>query len=137
MGTVPAGSVFEQNSFFFCFFFFVCVCVFFFFRDTWGMTLGSRKVSKRSSDPRIAYPEDIDHLRDLVLVVGIVAPFTPLRVGTRGNFVLSSPRGGMGPGDVCRVRPAAVRHRRARQSSGTGMCGDCTRVLWVPGTRGQ
>ena len=28
-------------------------------------------------------------------------------------------------------------HGRARQSSGTGPCGDCRRVLWVPGPRGQ
>ena len=28
---------------------------------------------------------------------------------------------------------AAVRHGRARQSSGTGPCGYCRRVLWSPG----
>ena len=33
--------------------------------------------------------------------------------------------------------PAAVHQRRARQSSGTGPCGDCRRVLWVPGPRSQ
>ena len=37
--------------------------------------------------------------------------------------------------------PAAVGYGRARQSSGTGPCGDCRRVLWVPGlgnkTRGS
>ena len=33
--------------------------------------------------------------------------------------------------------PAAVRHRRARLSSGMGPCGDCRRVLWIPGPRGQ
>ena len=32
---------------------------------------------------------------------------------------------------------AAVRHGRARQSSGTGPCGYCRRVLWVPGPAGQ
>ena len=32
---------------------------------------------------------------------------------------------------------AAVRHGRARQSSGTGPCGYCKRVLWVPGPAGQ
>ena len=32
---------------------------------------------------------------------------------------------------------AAVRHGRAMQSLGTGPCGDCRRVLWVPGPRGQ
>ena len=43
----------------------------------------------------------------------------------------------MGKGDLCRVPPAAVRHGRARQSSGPGPCGDCGRALWVPGPRGQ
>ena len=32
---------------------------------------------------------------------------------------------------------AAVRHGRTRQSSGTGPCGYCRRVLWVPGPAGQ
>ena len=32
--------------------------------------------------------------------------------------------------------PAAVRHWRTRQSSGTGPCGDCRRVLLVLGPRG-
>ena len=39
----------------------------------------------------------------------------------------------MGTGDLCRVPPAAVRHGRARQSSGTGLCGDCRRFPWVQG----
>ena len=33
--------------------------------------------------------------------------------------------------------PAAVRHWRARKSSGTGSCEDCRNVLWEPGPRGQ
>ena len=32
---------------------------------------------------------------------------------------------------------AAVRHGRARQSSGTGPCGYCRKVLWVLGPAGQ
>ena len=40
-------------------------------------------------------------------------------------------------GDLCRVPAALVRHGRARQSSETGPYGDCRRVLWVPGPRGQ
>ena len=67
----------------------------------------------------------------------VVDPFAPLGVGTRGKFVLSSPRGEMGPKDVCRVPQAVVRHGRARQTSESGPCGDCRRVLWVPGPRGQ
>ena len=37
---------------------------------------GGRHVAKRSSDPRVAYPEVRVHLRDLVRVVRIVAPGT-------------------------------------------------------------
>ena len=70
-------------------------------------------------------------------VVGIVAPFAPQGAGTRGKFVLSSPREEVGQGDVCRVPLAAVRHGRARQTSESGPCGDCRRGLWVPGPRGQ
>ena len=33
--------------------------------------------------------------------------------------------------------PAAVHHGRSRQSSGTGPCGYCRRVLWVPSPVGQ
>ena len=33
--------------------------------------------------------------------------------------------------------PAAVHPGRASQCSGTGPCGYCRRVLWVPGPRGQ
>ena len=43
----------------------------------------------------------------------------------------------MGTGDLCREPLAAVHHGRARQSSGTGLCGYCRRVLWVPGPRGK
>ena len=43
----------------------------------------------------------------------------------------------MGPGDVCRVPLVAVRHGRARQTSESGPCGDCRRVLCLPGPRGQ
>ena len=47
------------------------------------------------------------------------------------------PTGEMGTGDLCWVSPAALRHELARQGSGTGPGGDCSRVLWVPGPRGQ
>ena len=43
----------------------------------------------------------------------------------------------MGTGDLCRVPPAVVHPGRARQYSGTGPCGYCRRVLWVPSPRGQ
>ena len=47
-------------------------------------TTGDRQVAKRSSDPRVASPEVKVQVRDLVRVVDIVAPFTPLGVGIRG-----------------------------------------------------
>ena len=115
MVTGPAGSVFGENSF---------------YREIWGTGRGGRHVAKYSSDPRQAYPEVKLQGRDLVRVVGIVAPFAPMGAGTRGKFVLSSPRGEMGPGDARRVPLAAVRHGRARQTSESGPCGDCRRVLW-------
>ena len=87
--------------------------------------------------PRVANTGVKVLVRDLVRIVGIVDPFAPRGVGTRGQFVSSSPRRLMCTGDLCRVPPAAVRHGRARQSSGTGPCGHCRRVLWVPGPRGQ
>ena len=43
----------------------------------------------------------------------------------------------MDTGDLCRVPQAAVRLGRARQSSGTGPCGDYRRVMWLPGPQGQ
>ena len=48
---------------------------------------------KRSSNPRVAYPEVKLQVLDLVRVVGIVAPFAALGVSTREKVVLSSPRG--------------------------------------------
>ena len=50
-------------------------------------------MAKRSSEPRVAYPESKVQVRDLVRVVGIVAPFAPRGVGTRGKFLLSSSSG--------------------------------------------
>ena len=123
MGTGPEGSVFGENSF---------------YREMWGTRRGGgHHVAKCSSDHRQTLPEVKLQGRDLVRVVDVVAPFAPLGAGTRGKFVLSSPRGEMGPGDVCRVPLVAVRHGRARQTSETGPCGDCRRVLWVPGARCQ
>ena len=50
---------------------------------------GVRHVAKRSSDPRVAYPEVNVQVRDLVRVVGIVALFAPRGFSIRGKFVLS------------------------------------------------
>ena len=92
----------------------------------WGG--GGRHMAKRNSDPRVAYPEVKHQVRDMVRVAGIVAPFAPVGPFTRRKFVLSSPREKMGTGELCRMPPVAVCHRRARQTSGTrriieGSCG--------------
>ena len=46
-------------------------------------------MAKRSSDPRVAYPEVNVQVRDLVRGVGIVAPFAPRGFSIREKFVLS------------------------------------------------
>ena len=110
-------------------------------------------MAKRNSDPRIAYPEIKFQVRDILRVAGIVATFAPVGAFTRGKFVLSSFREKMGTGDgtgpsascVCCCplcptggrTPAAVRHGRARQTSGTEPCEDYRKVMWLPGPRGQ
>ena len=60
MVTGPAGSAFGDNSF---------------YREIWGTSRGGRHVAKRSSEPRVSYPEIKVHVRDLVRVVESVAPF--------------------------------------------------------------
>ena len=115
MGTGPTGSVFGENSF---------------YRETRGTRLGGRHVAKRSSDPRVAYPEVKIQVRDLVRVVGIVVPFTHGdQYSGKIRFIV--------PQCINRHRRAAARHGRARQNSGTGPCGDCRRVLCVPDPWGQ
>ena len=46
-------------------------------------------MAKRSSDPRVAYPEVNVQVRDLVRVVGIVALSAPRGFSIQGKFVLS------------------------------------------------
>ena len=74
MGTGPAGPVFGENLF---------------YRETRGTRRRGRHVAKRSSDPRVAYPDVNVQVRDLVRVVSIVAPFAPRGFSIRGKFVLS------------------------------------------------
>ena len=81
-----------------------------------------------SPDPMVAYPEVKVQERDLVRVVGIVAPFAP-RGSVFGEIRCIEPRGKRA--HLCRVPPAAVRNGRARQSSGAGACGDCRRARRV------
>ena len=76
-------------------------------------------MAKRSSDPRGPYPEVKLQVQDRVRVVGIVAPLAPLGTGTRGKFAFSSPM------ENVRMSQAAVRHGRARQTSGTEPSADC------------
>ena len=53
---------------------------------------GGRHVAKRSSDPRVAYPEVNVQVQDLVRGVGIVAPFAPRGFSIRGNSFYRSDR---------------------------------------------
>ena len=108
----------------------------FVFRETWGTRLGVYQGAKRSSDPRVAYPEVNVQVRDLVRVVDIVSP-CPTGDGYPGKIHFIEPKGGMVHWDMCLVPQTAVRQERARQSSGTAPCGDCRKVLWVPGARSQ
>ena len=57
----------------------VCIRENFILLGNWGTRLGVRQVAKRSSDPRVAYPDVKIQVRKLVRVVGIVAPFCPTR----------------------------------------------------------
>ena len=76
--------------------------------------------AKRSSDAEVANPEV--QVRDLVRVMGIVTPFA-----RRGGGSFYRDPDPVGKWDLCRVPQAAVRHGRARQSSGMGPCveGSC------------
>ena len=74
MGTGSAGSVVGENSF---------------YGETRGTRRGGRHVAKRSSDPRVAYPEVNVQVRDLVRGVDIVAPFALRGFSIRRKFVLS------------------------------------------------
>ena len=94
-------------------------------------------MAKRSSDPPGSLPRSQTSGTGHSASCGYCCTLCPTGGRCPGKFVLSSPREKMGTGDLCRVPPAAVRHGRARQTSGTGPCGDCRRVLWVPGPRGQ
>ena len=60
-----------------------------FYRETRGPRRGGCHVAKCSSDPRVAYPEVNVQVRDLVRVMGIVAPFAPRGVSIRVKFVFS------------------------------------------------
>ena len=112
MGTGPVGSVFGENSF---------------YLETRVGDEGVAMWLNVVLTPPVAYPEVKVQVRDLVRAVGIVSPFATRGVGTRKKIVLSSPRRQMGIGDLCRLPQAAVCHERARQSSGTGPCGDFRR----------
>ena len=115
----PLGSVFGENLF---------------YRETQGTRLGGRHVAKRSSDPPVADPEV--KVRDLVPVLGVVAPFA-LRVSIWENLFYRAPGAKWAQETCAGCPPAAVRNGRARQSSGVGPCGYCRMVLWEPGPRGQ
>ena len=77
VGTGPAGSVFGEDSL---------------YGETRDTKLGGRHVAKRSSDPRVAYPEDTGQVQDLLRVFGITDPLPHGVVSIWREFVLSRPR---------------------------------------------
>ena len=98
---------------------------------------------KRSSDrPQQRYttgePGKI-HGRDSVGIVEASCGYRDRGVSIRGKFVLSKAwvqdEGVAICLNVNSTPPAAVRHGRAGQMSGTGPCWDCRRVLLVTGPR--
>ena len=93
---------------------------------------GDRHVAERKSDPRVAYPEVKVQVRDLVRVVGIVAPFATRGVGN-GENSFDWAQGGKWAPSVS-AAPAAVRLGAKFKD---GNVGDCRRVLWVLGPRDQ
>ena len=97
MSTTPVGSVFGEIRF---------------IEKRGVQDERGRYVAKRS-DSRKAYPEVKLQGRDLVQVVGSVAPFASLGTGTRVKFVLSSPRGEKGPSS------GTVRENQANFRAGT------------------
>ena len=91
MGTGPAESVFGKRNRF--------------IEKRGYKTSGVAMLLKVVLTAQKAYPEVKLQGRDLVQVVGIVASFVPLGAGTRGKFVVSSPRGGKWAQERCAGSP--------------------------------
>ena len=87
----PLGSVFGINLF---------------YRETQSTRLGRRHVAKRSSDPRVAYPEVIVHVRDSASF-GHCCPLCPTGVSIRQNLFYRAP-GAKWAQETC----AGCRHER-------------------------
>ena len=105
---------------------------------------GRRHVAKRSSEaPQQRYVTGEPGKFQGRDGVGIVKGFFGYRargVSIRGKFVLSRNLWYEEDRHVSKRSsdlPAGVCHGRAKQSSGTGPCLDCSRFLWVAGPRGQ
>ena len=71
-----------------------------FYGDTRGTKLGGRHVAKRSSDPRIAYPEVTVQVRDLVRIVGIIDPL-PHGVSVFGESSICRDQGCKSAQETC------------------------------------
>ena len=72
-------------------------------------------MAKRSSDPRVAYPETNVQARDLVHAVGIVASLAPWD-SVFGEIHFIEPQGLNGPGTTTSSRP---RESQAKFRDGT------------------
>ena len=75
-------------------------------------------MAKRSSDPRVAYPEFKVQVRDLVRIVGMVDPFAP----RGGGSVLGGNSFHRAPGGKCPV-PGAPSSGTPRKSQAKFMDG--------------
>ena len=74
-------------------------------------------------------------VRDLVQVVGIVVPL-PHGGHYQGKIRFIEPKGGGVRRPVTGAKMSST-PLESQANSGTGPCGDCIQVLWVPGPRGQ
>ena len=98
---------------------------------------GGRHMAKRSSDPRVVYPEVKLQVRDPVRDVGIVAPFAPLGGRYQGKICFIEPQEETGHRRPVPGAPSSGTSRESQANFRTQPCGDCRRVLWVPGPWGQ
>ena len=81
-----------------------------FYRETWGTRLGCG--------------------------LWVLSPPLSYGVGTRGNFVLSSPTGKWAQKTCAGCPKQRYATGEQGRESGTGPCGDCRTVLWVPASQG-
>ena len=98
-----------------------------------GTSRLGRHVGKRSSDPPPPQHRYATGKQGRVGIVEGSCGYRARGVSTQGKFVLSRNLGYNMRGSP---RTSSSTPRRAKQNSWTGRCGDCRRVMWVPGPWG-